>query len=109
MIALQNAAVLPDMEELYNQYYRRIYNYIYGRILHRENAEDLTAEVFIAVYQNLSQMDEGRGSLATWMFAIARNAVRDFSRRSAFRREVSGEVPDVTAPEDNMGKDDSLR
>ena len=32
-----------DLATIYREYYKRIYNYIYGQILHREAAEDLTA------------------------------------------------------------------
>ena len=32
----------PDFELIYRQYYKRIYNYVYGQFLHRETAEDVT-------------------------------------------------------------------
>ncbi|MBR5908902.1 MAG: sigma-70 family RNA polymerase sigma factor, partial [Schwartzia sp.] len=46
-------------------------------------------------------------------FSIARNAMRDFRKRAAFRREVLGDVPETFSPElafpENGGKDDTLQ
>ena len=36
-----------DFEQIYRDYHKNVYNYIYGQILHREAAEDLTADVFV--------------------------------------------------------------
>ena len=44
---------------------------------------------------------------------MARNAVLDFRKRAAYRREILGDVPETTAPETDFmesgGKDDTLR
>ena len=39
------AAMMTQFENIYSQYARKIYNYIYSRLLHRESAEDVTSEV----------------------------------------------------------------
>ncbi len=100
-------------EDIYLTYYRGIYNYIYGFMGHREKTEDLTADVFVSAYRNLSQLDLSRGSFSAWIYSIARNAVRDHRKRAAFRCEVLGDVPekaDFSAPfAENGGIDDSLK
>jgi len=62
--------------------------------------EDLAQEVFLKAYQHLGQFDPGKGSLRTWLLAIARNHCR-----SAERRRVV--LPAVTAvePLDNRSPD----
>ncbi len=108
------AGVVPmRFEDIYLAYYKRVYNFIYSRLLHRENAEDVTADVFVSVHRNLSRLDLSRGTFNTWIFSIARNAVRDFKKRAAFRCEVLGSVPETFAPEEsfpeNGGRDNTLK
>ena len=66
--------------EIYREYYRRVYNYAFSRLLHREEAEDATAEVFLVLLQNLRSYDPKRGSVATWINRIAHNAVQNRGR-----------------------------
>ncbi len=100
-------------EEIYLSHYKRIYNYIFSRIRHRETSEDLTADVFAAVHENLERLDPSRGPLSAWIYTVARNAVLDFRKRAAYRREILGDVPETAAPEtgfmESGGKDDTLR
>jgi RNA polymerase sigma-70 factor (ECF subfamily) len=43
--------------------------------------EDLAQEVFLKAYQHLGQFDPAKGSLRTWLLAIARNQCRSADRR----------------------------
>lgn len=76
--------------------YARIYTYIYYRVNHREDAEDLTSEVVLKVIKALKNQ---KGNFNAWIYKIASNAVIDFYRRRGVRSEVSisempGEIPD---------------
>lgn len=55
----------------------------------REDAEDLTQEVFISAYQQLSRF-KGDSKISTWLYRIAVNAslnhMRNSKRRSVFQR-----------------------
>ena len=73
--------------EIYREYYRRVYNYAFSRLLHREEAEDATAEVFLVLLQNLPCYDPKRGSVGTWINRIAHNAVENYCRKAYRRRE----------------------
>ena len=98
-----------DFEQIYRDYHKNVYNYIYGQLLHREAAEDLTADVFVAVATHLGQFDPARGSLTAWIFTIARNLTQNYRLRASTRMEESREnLPDMPAvPSKTV--DDSLR
>ena len=89
---MENYGQCPDksrFEEIYNRYYRFVYNYAYGKLRHQQHAEDIASTVFTAVYMHLSRWDASRGSISPWILAIARNAVLDHWRRSSVRREMA--------------------
>ncbi|MBP9686893.1 MAG: sigma-70 family RNA polymerase sigma factor [Candidatus Doudnabacteria bacterium] len=66
--------------QIYDEYFERIFRFIYFRTSHTETAEDLTEEVFIKAFRSLSRMDGGAEKLQAWLFQIARNAVIDHYR-----------------------------
>ena len=73
--------------KIYQEFYRRVFNYALSRLLQREEAEDATAEVFLIVLQNLRRYDPKRGSVSTWINRIAHNAVEDYCRKAYRSRE----------------------
>ena len=85
---------------IYQEYYRRIYNYAFSRLLNREDSEDATAEVFIVLLKNLQFYDPQKGSVATWVNRIAHNAVEDCCRKAYRHREVSSpaDIKDERSP-----------
>lgn len=88
------------MERLSRYAYARIYHFMYYRVSHREDAEDLTSEVVLRMVRSLKKQ---RGNFHAWMYKIARNALIDFYRRRAVRSEMSlsdmeNEVPDKGRP-----------
>lgn len=98
-----------DFETVYRKYHKSVFNYIYGRVLHRETAEDLAADVFLAVFANLARFDPALGSLPAWLFTIARNLTHNYRLRASTRLEEScGDLPERLsgAPEK---RGDSLR
>ena len=79
----------PDFGLIYRQYYKRIYNYVYGQFLHRETAEDLTDDVFLNALEHYGGYDPARGSILTWLSAIAHNVVVNHRASAHTRREIS--------------------
>ncbi|MCL2068347.1 MAG: sigma-70 family RNA polymerase sigma factor [Oscillospiraceae bacterium] len=72
---------MKDFESLYGEYFPKVYNYIYYRLLDRDRADDLASEVFMRAFEKLHTYDEGKAKLSTWVFSIARNALIDELRR----------------------------
>ena len=76
---------------LVQKYERRIYGIVVGMIRDREEAWDLTQEVFVKVYRHLGSF-EGNSSLYTWMYRITVNLSIDYIRK---RKEAGLEYDDA--------------
>lgn len=63
-------------------YYEEIYVYVYRQTGNREDAMDLTQEIFIAVLQSIGRYDSKKSAFRTWLYAIATHKVID-RRRAA--------------------------
>ena len=63
----------------YQEHLKSVYRYIYGKVGNREEAEDLTTQVFLKV---LRQLDVERDTRSTqkWLFQVARTTVADYWR-----------------------------
>lgn len=81
-----------DFEAIYETYYDRIYKYVYSILLHKEDAEDVTAETFVAAYANFHRYDEQKASVATWLTRIAHNQAINLVRSAYWKKR--SEMPD---------------
>ena len=68
---------------LYERYLEQIYRFIYFRVSHQQEAEDLTEEVFMRVWQSLPRMkkDAEIQNFRSWVYRITRNLVIDYYRK----------------------------
>jgi RNA polymerase sigma-70 factor (ECF subfamily) len=84
-------------EELVQRYRARVFGSFIKRLGDRQEAEDLTQEVFLRLYRSRHTY-EPRARFATWLFHVsqnvARNALRSRRRRPALRLET------ITSPAD---------
>lgn len=69
-----------DFEKIYDEYFPKIYNYIFYRLMSREDTEELVSEVFIKVATNLERFDSEKAQFKTWIYRIAQNTLIDFYR-----------------------------
>lgn len=68
--------------EIYERYQPAVYSYVYYRLGHPAEAEDLTAEVFVRMVAKLHTFtDQGKPILA-WLYTIAHNLVANHHRHS---------------------------
>ncbi|MEK7554606.1 MAG: sigma-70 family RNA polymerase sigma factor [Patescibacteria group bacterium] len=70
----------PSFDALYEHYLSPIYRFIYMKVSHREEAEDLTHEVFASCWQNLPRYRSKGFPFSSWLYQIARNKVIDHYR-----------------------------
>lgn len=72
------------LREIYENYIAFIYSVIYEKLQNKENAEDVTSDFFIRLWEKASLYRPGSGHKG-WMATIARNMSVDFLRK--YRRE----------------------
>ena len=48
---------------MYEDYFSKIYNYIFYRLLHREQTEELVSDIFLKVVVHLDSFQPGKASL----------------------------------------------
>ena len=69
--------------EIVTRYQNKIYSYISRLTGNRDEAEDLTQEVFIKVYQNLHGFDVKR-KFSSWIYRIAHNESVNFIKKKSY-------------------------
>jgi len=69
--------------ELYENNFERVYAFIARRVVDRENAQDLTADVFHNALKNLAGFEWRGVPFAAWLYRIAGNAIVDRGKRAA--------------------------
>jgi RNA polymerase sigma-70 factor (ECF subfamily) len=87
--------------ELYERYVERIYNYIYYRTSNHQDAEDLTARVFMRALKHIKTYDERGVPFSAWLYRIAHNLVANW-HRDRTRRKI---IPLEEFAEKNSGVD----
>ena len=78
--------------ELYELHFHRVYAYVSRRVQSREEAEDLTADVFHHALAKIKSFEWRGAPFAAWLFRIAGNAIADRWKRAS--RESSDPPPE---------------
>lgn len=83
---------------LVSRWEKRVYNYILRLVGDREDALDVTQEVFLKAYQNLSKLED-LSRFAPWLYRIAHNEAHSLLRKVRPEGEMNYEpsTPDGAA------------
>lgn len=68
------------LNQLVDMFHNDIFRMLYYRLYSKADAEDLTQEVFMKVFKNLTKLKEA-DKFKSWLYTIALNCVRDFKRK----------------------------
>ena len=69
-----------SFEGLCNKYYEPIYNYIFHRIIDKENADDLTSSTFLKAMKFIIRKNPKIENFHAWIYKIATNEILMFKR-----------------------------
>jgi len=76
--------------KFYDLYVKRIYRFIFFKVNSEHDAQDLTSEVFLKVWQYIKD-DKDIQNLNSFIYMVARNCVIDFYRQQV--RKQDNETP----------------
>ena len=79
---------LLTVEELYAEYDKKVYGYVYQRLNDYAVAEDITSDVFAKIVEKISTFDPERASYLTWIFTITKNMVISYYRRKRDTEDI---------------------
>lgn len=80
------------LREIYEDYCPLIYSVVKEILQSREDAEDVTSDFFIRLWDIADTYRPGKGHRA-WLITIARNLAIDYMRKRN-RENLTGEIPD---------------
>jgi RNA polymerase sigma-70 factor (ECF subfamily) len=88
------------LRALYRAYASELLGFALNALSDRQTAEEIVQETFTRAWRNADRYDPERGSVRTWLYGIARNAIIDARRRSAVRPALAPGAPN---PEEQAG------
>lgn len=89
-----------SFETIYKEYYSKIFRLCMGYVNDDDWARDITQEIFITVWQKLSQF-RNESAIGTWIFRIASNqCLRQLEKQQRMpRSEMPFQIADQKEPE----------
>ena len=90
------------LQRIYDAHAAQIYRFIYHKVGNREDAEDLTAQVFIKATQSLDSKQDEQSQLA-WLYQVARTTIADH-----WRLYYKGSVVSLDAMQEEHGNQEFL-
>jgi RNA polymerase sigma-70 factor (ECF subfamily) len=91
--------------ELVARHTRRVFGIAYRFVGRVDEAEDLTQDIFVKVFQSLDRYRESDGAFSTWVGTVARNHAIDNYRRR--REERARRLDDPAVLDAIASKDES--
>lgn len=98
---------LDYLNEIFNRYSKRLYNYFLKSTLDKAESDDLIQELFIRVIKYKKSFKEGH-VFEYWVFQIARNMLKDHFRKLKVHNDkfnLVDQVPEFENEEDKSMED----
>ena len=73
-----------DFKEIIELYQKQVYNLALRYVQQIEDAEEITQDVFVKVYEQMDQF-KGQSQLKTWIYRITVNTSLDFLKSKRFK------------------------
>jgi len=93
--------MLAEYKQATEQHRQRVYFFAYYSLRSKEDAEDVTQEVFIKLWQHWQKVDHGK--LGAWLMRVAHNALIDYVRK---QRPAQANLDHYGDVDDQAGRSD---
>jgi len=92
---------MTAFEQLFRRHQDRIYNIAYRMMNNREDALDMTQEIFIRAYQKIKDFNF-RSAFSTWLYRLALNLCTDELRKQKSKKKIEISADDLGLTTDVM-------
>lgn len=89
---------------LYDLYLPRIFRFVFLRTRQKEDAEDLTHQIFLSAWQNLYRYESRGFPFGSWLYRIATNAVIDYYRTARAHAPLEHIPDELLAEPSHLGE-----
>ena len=96
-----------SFEKVYDRHYQRVFRTAYHLIKNRDDAKDITQEVFVRFIQSRNNIRNHEG-IKSWLHRVTVNCAIDFVKKRSMKTpntEESGQTKDQTPEEDYLKKE----
>lgn len=106
LIRIQNHKDSESFSELYNHLVDPIYRFVYFKVDDIELARDITADVFLKAWKQLTNRSKSNQVryLRAFIYVIARNTVIDYYRTEKNKRELPVEMGEYQTQDQDVKK-----
>lgn len=91
-----------SIEQLHDAYAGALYLYAWRRLGDPGAAEEAVQDTLLRAWRHVHQFDPARGTVAAWLFGIARNVTVDWYRRQSVRPPLVGAIDDDQAADGDL-------
>lgn len=95
------------VDQMIDTYYPQIYQFVYRTLCGKEQAKDITQEVFIHFLDHLDRYPDDL-AIRPYLFQIAMNLCRDYFRQKK-RRSIEKELQDAYVDEQDTPHESSMK
>lgn len=92
-------------EALYNKYFEPVFCFVYQRVEQKQNAADITSQVFLKAMLNLPKYENRGLPFNAWLFRIAKNELTDMFRKRRVERVINVETDALKEVMEEMKED----
>ncbi len=78
-----------SFEHVYERYYFDVFRFFNKHIGNRQEAEDLTSEVFLYCCKNYERYDSLKSSISTWLFLVSKSMLKTHYRDKKSHLDIS--------------------
>jgi RNA polymerase sigma factor (sigma-70 family) len=92
------------LADLYDRYAGFVFGLAHRMLMNRQAAEDVTQEVFVALWENPTRFEPGRGTLRGFLGTVTHRRAVDIIRREDARRRRESRAPADAAPVQDLAE-----